>query len=99
MSFSDFIQEFAPPEFGTYKNIYKNSRGILSFEGEFPVSDVYGNITFRVTIKKDMSYKIQYINASDSLYYQANKVHARQKLIELFAWWTNKYRRELRLFF
>lgn len=98
MNFSDFIQEFAPPEFGTYSHIYKNSRNMLSFEGLFPV-DGYGNIIFRVTIKKNMSYKIQYINASDSMYYQANKVHARQKLINIFAWWVNKYRRELRLFF
>ena len=99
MNFSDFIQEFAPPEGATYKNIYKNSRGMLSFEGDFPISDTYGSITFRVTIKKDMSYKIQYINASDSMYYQANKIHARQRLINLFNWWINKYRRELRLFF
>lgn len=98
MNFSDFVQEFAPPEFGTYKNIYKNSRGMLSFEGLFPV-DGYGNITFRVTIKKNMSYKIQYINVSDSMYYQANKVNARQRLINIFAWWVNKYRRELQFFF
>ena len=99
MTLQEFILEFSPYDNITgYKNIYINSHNMISFEGEYYFID--GRmIEFRITIKKDNSYKVQFVRLSDSAYYHANKHGIRQQIDTIFNWWTSKYKKELQMFF
>lgn len=103
-----FVEVTAPADENiqdSYNNIHINSRGLISIDNNYNITDNNGNvlycIPFRITISKQMKLNvIQLKGGTDyKAYYRYKQYGLKDKITQVYRGWLYEYQDDLMQFF